>query len=212
VAIAHNGNLVNAKELRNALEQRGSIFQSTMDSEVIVHLLACSQKQGIEDQLIDALGQVSGAYSLIFLFKDKLIGVRDPRGFRPLCLGALNGSYVLASETCALDIIQAHYIRDIEPGEIIIIDESGIRSLNPFPPRSTRSASLSLFTLRGPTALSSAREFMQHARSWEGSLPMRVLFTLISSFPCLTRETAQRLVLQKCRAFPLRWASSAITM
>ena len=135
VAIAHNGNLVNAKELRNALEQRGSIFQSTMDSEVIVHLLACSQKQGIEDQLIDALGQVSGAYSLIFLFKDKLIGVRDPRGFRPLSLGALNGSYVLASETCALDIIQAHYIRDIEPGEIIIIDESGIRSLNPFPPQ-----------------------------------------------------------------------------
>ena len=133
VAIAHNGNLVNTKELRDALEQRGSIFQSTMDSEVIVHLLACSQKQTIEDRLIDALRQVSGAYSLIFLFKDKLVGVRDPRGFRPLCLGVLNGSYVLASETCALDIIQAHYIRDIEPGEIIIIDESGIRSLYPFP-------------------------------------------------------------------------------
>jgi len=133
VAIAHNGNLVNTKELRSALEQRGSIFQSTMDSEVIVHLLACSQKQTIEDRLIEALGQVRGAYSLIFLCKDRLIGVRDPRGFRPLCLGVLNGSYVLASETCALDIIQAHYIRDIEPGEIIIIDESGIRSLYPFP-------------------------------------------------------------------------------
>lgn len=133
VAIAHNGNLVNTKELRSALEQRGSIFQSTMDSEVIVHLLACSQRETIEDRLIEALGQVSGAYSLIFLFKDKLVGVRDPRGFRPLCLGVLNGSYVLASETCALDIIQAHYIRDIEPGEIIIIDESGIRSLYPFP-------------------------------------------------------------------------------
>jgi amidophosphoribosyltransferase len=133
VAIAHNGNLVNTRELHSALEQRGSIFQSTMDSEVIVHLLACSQKETIEDRLIDALGQVSGAYSLIFLFKDKLVGVRDPRGFRPLCLGVLNGSYVLASETCALDIIQAHYIRDIEPGEIIIIDESGIRSLHPFP-------------------------------------------------------------------------------
>lgn len=133
VAIAHNGNLVNTKELRSALEQRGSIFQSTMDSEVIVHLLACSQKETLEGRLIEALGQVSGAYSLVFLFKDKLIGVRDPRGFRPLCLGVLNGSYVLASETCALDIIQAHYIRDIEPGEIIIIDESGIRSLHPFP-------------------------------------------------------------------------------
>jgi amidophosphoribosyltransferase len=133
VAIAHNGNLVNTKELRSALEQRGSIFQSTMDSEVIVHLLACSQRDTIEDRLIEALGQVSGAYSLIFLLKDKLIGVRDPRGFRPLCLGVLNGSYVLASETCALDIIQAHYIRDVEPGEIIIIDESGIRSLYPFP-------------------------------------------------------------------------------
>ena len=133
VAIAHNGNLVNTRELRSNLEQRGSIFQSTMDSEVIVHLLACSQKQAIEDRLIEALGQVTGAYSLIFLLKDKLIGVRDPRGFRPLCLGVLDGSYVLASETCALDIIQAHYIRDIEPGEIIIIDESGIRSLYPFP-------------------------------------------------------------------------------
>jgi len=134
VAIAHNGNLVNIRELRAALEQRGSIFQSTMDSEVIVHLLACSQKNAVEDRLIDALAQVKGAYSLIFLFKDKLIGVRDPRGFRPLCLGILNGSYVLASETCALDIIQAHYLRDIEPGEIVIIDDSGIRSMYPFPP------------------------------------------------------------------------------
>lgn len=134
VAIAHNGNLVNIRELRAALEQRGSIFQSTMDSEVIVHLLACSQKNALEDRLIDALAHVKGAYSLIFLFKDKLIGVRDPRGFRPLCLGILNGSYVLASETCALDIIQAHYLRDIEPGEIVIIDDSGIRPIYPFPP------------------------------------------------------------------------------
>jgi amidophosphoribosyltransferase len=133
VAIAHNGNLVNSSEVRGELEKRGSIFQSTMDSEVIVHLLACSQKQTLEDRLIDALGQIRGAYSLIFLFQDKLIAVRDPKGFRPLCLAELEGSYILASETCALDLIQARYIRDVEPGEILIIEEGGLRSLKPFP-------------------------------------------------------------------------------
>ncbi len=133
VAVAHNGNLTNTRKLRSELEKKGSIFQSTMDSEVFVHLLACSQKRAVEDRLIEALQQVSGAYSLIFLFKNKLVGVRDPRGFRPLCLGEVDGAYVLASETCALDIIQARYIRDIEPGEIVIIDGKVFRSLHPFP-------------------------------------------------------------------------------
>lgn len=132
-AIAHNGNLVNAYELRCELESRGSIFQTTMDTEIFMHLLARYLKDGFESALVRSLQEVKGAYSLVMCTRNKLIGIRDPRGFRPLCLGQLNGSYVLASETCAFDLIEATYIRDIEPGEIVIIDENGLRSLHPFP-------------------------------------------------------------------------------
>ncbi|NLI80769.1 MAG: amidophosphoribosyltransferase [Deltaproteobacteria bacterium] len=132
--IAHNGNLVNAVPLRYELEAQGAIFQSTMDTEVIMHLLARNAGCGIEEALVRSLGRIKGAYSLVMCTKDKLIGIRDPRGFRPLCLGQLNGGYVLSSETCAFDLIEADYIRDVEPGEILIIDEHGLRSLHPFPP------------------------------------------------------------------------------
>ncbi len=132
-ATAHNGNLVNAPLLRRELEDAGTIFQSSTDTEVIVHLLARNLKQGLDAALIAALGQVRGAYSIVMSTKDKLIGARDPRGFRPLCLGLLDDSYVLASETCALDLIEAKYVRDVEPGEIVIIDKNGLRSLHPFP-------------------------------------------------------------------------------
>lgn len=131
--IAHNGNLVNAYPLRCELEAQGAIFQSTMDTEVIMHLFARHVCHGLEEGLIRSLSRVQGAYSLVMCTKDKLIGIRDPRGFRPLCLGQLNGSYVLSSETCALDLIEATYIRDVEPGEILIIDEHGLHSLHPFP-------------------------------------------------------------------------------
>jgi amidophosphoribosyltransferase len=131
--IGHNGNLVNAYQLRCELEGRGAIFQTTMDTEVIMHLLARHLRYGLEEALIETLNRVEGAYSLVMATKDKLIGIRDPRGFRPLCLGMLNGSYVLASETCALDLVEATYIRDVEPGEILIIDHNGLRSLYPFP-------------------------------------------------------------------------------
>jgi amidophosphoribosyltransferase len=131
--IGHNGNLVNAYQLRSELEGRGAIFQTTMDTEVIMHLLARHLRYGLEEALIESLKRVEGAYSLVMATKDKLIGIRDPRGFRPLCLGKLNGSYVLASETCALDLIEATYIRDVEPGEILIIDHNGLRSLYPLP-------------------------------------------------------------------------------
>jgi amidophosphoribosyltransferase len=131
--IAHNGNLVNAFQLRRELETNGAIFQSTIDTEIIMHLMARHLRYGLEEALVEALNQIQGAYSLVMCTKDKLIGIRDPRGFRPLCLGELNGSYVLASETCALDLIEATYIRDIEPGEILIIDRNGLRSLHPFP-------------------------------------------------------------------------------
>ncbi|GLI33626.1 amidophosphoribosyltransferase [Desulforhabdus amnigena] len=131
--IAHNGNIVNAIQLRRELERDGAIFQSTMDTEIIMHLMARNLKYGIEEALVEALKSVKGAYSLVMCTRDKLIAIRDPRGFRPLCLGEVNGSYVLASETCAFDLIEATYIRDIEPGEILIIDRNGLRSLKPFP-------------------------------------------------------------------------------
>lgn len=132
--IAHNGNLVNARELRRELEAEGAIFQSTMDTEIIMHLMARELKNGLEEALVRALSHVKGAYSLVMCTRDKLIGIRDPRGFRPLCLGRVNGSYVLASETCALDLIEATYVRDVAPGEIVIIDGNGLRSLTPFAP------------------------------------------------------------------------------
>jgi len=133
LAIAHNGNLTNAHTLRRDLEKRGAIFQSTMDSEIFIHLIAHALENGLESALIQALSQVQGAYSMVLLTQDQLIGVRDPFGFRPLCLGRLNGAYVLASETCALDLVEAQYVRDIEPGEIVFINAQGLRSIKPFP-------------------------------------------------------------------------------
>lgn len=138
-AVAHNGNLTNASTLRRELIDRGSIFQSTSDTEVIIHLLANSRNHDILDQMIDALKQIEGAYSLVALAGNMLIGVRDPLGVRPLVLGRLeDGSSILASETCALDIIGATFLREIEPGEVVIISEDGLRSFRPFPPMSAR--------------------------------------------------------------------------
>lgn len=133
LAIAHNGNLVNAYQLREMLKNKGAIFQSTLDSEIILHLIARSTKGNFEDRLVNALTKIRGAFSLLMLTKDKVIGVRDPNGFRPLCLGQIDGCWVLTSETCALDLIGAKYVREIEPGEIVFIDEQGIRSISPFP-------------------------------------------------------------------------------
>lgn len=129
IAVAHNGNLVNAQKIREDLEELGSIFQTSMDSEVIAHLIARSHEARIQDKIKEACNQVEGAYSLTINTVDTLIGVRDPRGYRPLALGKLEtGGYVLTSETCALQAIQAEFIRDIEPGEIVIIDENGVKS------------------------------------------------------------------------------------
>ncbi|NQV22262.1 MAG: amidophosphoribosyltransferase [Rhodospirillales bacterium] len=139
VAVAHNGNLTNALAVRRRLVEGGAIFQSTMDTEVIVHLIATSPRAALRDRVIDALRQIEGAYSLVLLTKKALIGVRDPLGVRPLVLGRMEeGSYILASETCALDIIGANFIRDIEPGEIVRISEEGIESIKPFPAAKSR--------------------------------------------------------------------------
>ena len=132
LAIGHNGNLTNAFSIKKRLVDRGCIFQSTMDTEIIVHLIAISQFAKVVDRMIDALRHVQGAYSIVALTKDALIGVRDPIGVRPLVLGVIDGAYIMTSETCALDIIGADFIRDIEPGEIVIIDKDGISSIKPF--------------------------------------------------------------------------------
>ena len=137
-SLAHNGNLTNAMTLKRELITRGSIFQSTSDTEVIIHLVATSQAGSVEERLIDALTQVKGAYSLVVQTRAGLIGVRDPNGVRPLVLGRVGSAYVLASETCALDIIGGDFVRDIEAGEMIMIGEEGLRSLRPFAPASKR--------------------------------------------------------------------------
>ena len=130
LALGHNGNLTNARVLKRDLENQGSIFQTTMDSEIIVHLLVRNIKHGLGEALLESLPLAQGAYSLGLMTKDTLVGVRDPHGFRPLCLGRLgNDAWVLSSETCALDLIEAEYVRDVEPGEIVIIDHNGLTSL-----------------------------------------------------------------------------------
>ena len=132
LTIAHNGNLTNAHAVRKALVRRGSIFQSTSDTEAIIHLVATSHYSTVVDRLIDAMRQLEGTYSLVAITRRKLIGMRDPYGVRPLVIGRLDGAYILSSETCALDIIGAEFVRDVEPGEIIIVDEQGLRSIKPF--------------------------------------------------------------------------------
>ncbi|MEA3467982.1 MAG: amidophosphoribosyltransferase [Thermodesulfobacteriota bacterium] len=138
LAVAHNGNLVNSLELRQDLEGKGSIFQTSMDSEVILHLMVRTNQLGLERALIESFSCLRGAYSILLMTGDTLIAVRDPGGFRPLCLGKLNnGAWVVVSETCALDLIEAKYVRDIEPGEILIINKQGTRSIFPWPKQNT---------------------------------------------------------------------------
>ena len=133
LALAHNGNLTNAVGLRRELVGRGAIFQSTTDTEVICHLVATSPQGKLVDRLTDAVRQVEGAYSLVALSRKKLIGIRDPLGVRPLLLGKLDDAWIIASESCALDIIGASYVREVEPGEIVVVDDAGLHSLHPFP-------------------------------------------------------------------------------
>ena len=132
LALAHNGNLVNAQTIRKELGTKGAIFQSTNDSEVIVHLMAQSKAESFVDRAAEALRQVSGAYSLVLMTETELLAARDPHGFRPLCLGKLDGAYIVASETCVMDLIEAEFIREVEPGELILVNSDGIQSFFPF--------------------------------------------------------------------------------
>jgi amidophosphoribosyltransferase len=138
-AVAHNGNITNARTLQRRLQRRGSIFQSTSDTETIIHLIATSDRGPLVERMIDALRQIEGAFSLVALTEKKLIGCRDPLGVRPLLLGELDGAPVLASETCALDIIAARFVREIEPGELLVVTDDGMQSRRPFPPARPRT-------------------------------------------------------------------------
>ena len=135
IAVAHNGNLVNAQEVRDDLVRNGSIFQTGSDTEVLLHLYARSRAPSVEEALTESIAQVRGAYSLVLLTKNRLIAARDPHGFRPLALGRLGDAWIVCSETCALDLIGATYVRDVEPGELVIIGDGGLRSVHPFPPQ-----------------------------------------------------------------------------
>jgi amidophosphoribosyltransferase len=139
VAIAHNGNLTNASQLRDELEARGSILQTSVDSEIILHLMALPSENGHGSNLIHAIRRIEGAYSLVILTQNELIGVRDPHGFRPLCIGKIDDAWVLASETCALDLIHAKFVRDVEPGEVVVISQDGLSSIQAFPEHERRA-------------------------------------------------------------------------
>jgi amidophosphoribosyltransferase len=134
IAIGHNGNIVNATELKDELVRRGSIFQTSTDTEVILHLYARSRAGSGDEALVEAISQVQGAFSLVLMTRDRMIAVRDPHGFRPLALGRLGDAVIACSETCALDLIGATYLRDVEPGEIVVVSATGVKSFKPFPP------------------------------------------------------------------------------
>ena len=133
-AIGHNGNLINAGDLREALVRDGAIFQTNSDTEVVVHLFARSREEGSEKAIVDALSQVRGAFSFVMLTHDRVFGVRDPHGFRPLAIGRIGDAWVLCSETCALDLIGAAYVREVEPGELVVLSAAGVKSVKPFGP------------------------------------------------------------------------------
>ncbi|MEI9886610.1 MAG: amidophosphoribosyltransferase [Rhizomicrobium sp.] len=164
LAIAHNGNLTNALSLRAELVAEGRIFQSTSDTEVIIHLAARSTYRQIVEKLIDALKKVKGAYSLVALTSKKLIGVRDPWGVRPLVLGRLDDAYILASETCALDIIGAEFVRDIAPGELIVITKEGIESFHPFARQPHRLCVFEYIYFSRPDSILEGRNVYEHRK------------------------------------------------
>jgi len=151
IAVAHNGNIVNSFRIRAEFEAHGSIFQSGMDTETIVHLISSCRDRNLIDRITYALGKLRGAFSLVFLTdQGTLVAARDPSGFRPLCLGRLRDSIIIASETCALDLIEATYIRDVEPGEVIVMDKKGLRSFKPFAPKDPRQCIFELIYFARP--------------------------------------------------------------
>ncbi len=190
LSMAHNGNLTNAALLRSELEAYGSIFSTTSDTEVIVHLIARSQEARFIDGVVSSLKKVEGAYSLLIMNEKQLIGVRDPHGFRPLCLGRLGESYLLASETCAFDIIDAEYLRDVEPGEMIVIDKYGMQSFKPFAPARHALCVFEFIYFSRPdsyiynTPVQKVRRALGHALAKESPVPADLVVPVPDSGVC----------------------------
>ncbi len=194
-AVAHNGNLTNALTVRQDLVRSGSICQSTSDTEIILHLIARSKKRRIVERFIDALLQIEGAYALTCLTNDMLIGARDPMGIRPLVLGQLDGAYVLASETCALDIVGAEFVREIDNGEVVVITDEGIESHRPFPRRPARPCVFEYVYFARPDSLIGGRSVyaMRKQMGAELAAESGVEADVVVPIPELGRSRSHRL-------------------
>ena len=165
IGVAHNGNLTNSISLRKKLVEDGAIFYTTSDTETIVQLIAKSKRAKIIDKIVDAIFQIQGGYALVMLTQTSLVGVRDPFGIRPLVIGKLKNSYVLASETCALDIIGAKFIREVENGEIVIIENEKLQSIKPFPPKKVRPCVFEYIYFARPDSILAGKTAYEHRKN-----------------------------------------------
>ena len=211
-AVAHNGNLTNALTLRRELIRDGAIYQSTSDTEVVLHLVARSRKHSIIERYIEALRQIEGAYAFVAMSNKKLIGARDPLGIRPLVLGQLDGHYILASETCALDIIGAHFVRDVENGEIVVISEHGVESLRPFPRQPARPCIFEYIYFARPDSIVHGRSVYDVRKAMGAELSRRIRSTPTWWCRCPIPACRRRSATRGRPAFPSNSASSAIIM
>ena len=170
VSLAHNGNLTNAIQLRNNLVKDGAIFRTTSDTETIVQLIAKSSRNKMTDKIIDALFQIQGGYALVMLTNKKLIGIRDPFGIRPLVIGKLKDSFILASETCALDIVGARFVREVENGEIVVIENGKLNSLKPFPTKKARPDAFEYIYFARPDSMLNNKCAYEYRKKWVKNL------------------------------------------
>ena len=175
IGVAHNGNLTNSISLRNKLVEDGAIFYTTSDTETIVQLIAKSKRPKTIDKVVDAIFQIQGGYALVMLTQNSLIGVRDPYGIRPLVIGKLENSYVLASETCALDIIGAKFLRDVENGEIVLIENDELTSIKPFPPKKVRPCVFEYIYFARPDSIIDKKQLMNIEKILEMNLQKKMM-------------------------------------
>jgi len=211
-AIAHNGNIVNADELRHELIERGSIFQSSSDSECIIHLMARSLQRSISERMKDALRRVEGAFSIVAMTRSKLIGVRDPLGVRPLVLGRVGDGWALSSETCALDIIGADFVREVEPGEMVVITGDVVESYHPFERQKPRFCIFEHVYFSRPDSILGGRSVYETREAIGRELAKEAPVEPTSSARCPTAAPRRRSASASNPAFPTPWGSSATSI
>ena len=210
-AIGHNGNLTNGLTLRRKLVREGAMMQSTTDTEVILHLVARAKRNRFVDRFIEGLRQLEGAYAFVGMTNKKLVGARDPLGIRPLVMGTLDGCPILASETCALDIIGAKYVRDVENGEVLVFDEDGAHSHKPFPPMAPRPCIFEYIYFSRPDSIVGGRNVYDVRKAMGAQLAKEAPAWPTSSCRCRTPACPPRWATRRPPASPTRWASSATT-